>query len=195
MMYTATKSLINTQDTSRKPVILPDHGFAVNELMYKDEERNEAEAQMSELSTNGGMSRDSVERIRDDLDDGISFDTDQDDNISLNSIHSLPRKFNFSSINDEKNTETPSLSAKIATKRHPAINITIMSDAIKNTRDEFLHRMTGADHDTFRRAITDLPEKILFLAASAFLEDYDRDSAIAATPSARNTRIMRDAIS
>jgi hypothetical protein len=129
---------------------------AVHHVQHGDETRNEVEVQIREEP-----------QISRDIDEGVSFDTDFDDNVSLNSIHSSSLKFNFSpTVEDMKiiglldayDPTTPTASNTKNWNYHYC-----------DIRDQFLLSATGADKERFSRAISFLPEEVLSLAAAGFM--------------------------
>jgi len=164
---------LNISPASSKISLLPNH-YDLQTEVYQNESRNEVEVEENVWRRiDGQMSRDDIERSRSDFGEGISFDT-EDCDISLNSIYQDRNSFDMGRI-EEPTEGTPSFST------------TYMSDAIKIARDEFLLSITGVDHNTFQRAVLGLPDNILFLAASAFLDEITH-VVEAPTPSVKNTR-------
>jgi hypothetical protein len=162
MMNESENSFINAP--TRKVLSLS-HSFHTQqgELYNGDEVRHDV--QDIRASIHGQRSRDYAE-------EGISFDTDYDDNVSLNSLHE-------SSDDNEKNVEPVVLTNHIIPSRPVSVETKNINDSIKSARDDFLLCMTRVDRDTFDRAVAGLPDGVLYLAASGFFNLAASDLVVA----------------
>jgi hypothetical protein len=163
MMNESENSFIN--DPTRKVLNLSHSFHAQQGELLSDEVRHDVQLEDITASIDG-------QRSRDYADEGISFDTDYDDNVSLNSLHE-------SSDDNKKNVEPVVLTNHIIPSRPISVETKNINDSIKSARDDFLLSMTRVDRDTFDRAVAGLPDGVLYLAASGFFNLAPSDFVVA----------------
>jgi len=168
----------------RKIVPLP-HSFQnYKEELIVHEGRNDCDIQDRSDEPSEHWKRDAV-------DEDISFDTENDDNVSLNSIHAVSK-------DDEKKDITVShiVSTNIHTpKTSSSKRFVIATDSVKSARDGLLLDMIPANYETVENAIAGLPDHILYLAVCGFLEPRENTKLCSAAPTPKSLHTSRDSVS